>query len=473
MVFKNSLKYLVFKGGPAVVNFISIIIFSRLVSPSAYGEYSLLLATVTFLNSICFQWIRLSLLRYLPSSSNKDEVVSTLLFSFFLSSFICIGILLILSGVFQIPISFDLIIIGSIILILKGWLEFNLQLFTADIKPGRYGVLLSIRTSSFLLFGVLLIMLGFSGNSLIIALLLSLVLSAIISLGTLRKMKFKLVERINIIKYLKYGIPLTLSSSMIFIVNYSDRYFIEYFLSTSDVGAYSITYDFAQSSILNLMMIINLAAYPIAVKKFDQFGHKATSKFLFKTLKIMLLLILPLIAVLIAAPGLVSSIIFGSEYTKASVLLMPLISVSIMMKGLSQYYFYNSFYLTKKTKKQMYVGAGIALLNVFFNYLLIPQYGVIGAVYSTLISFLTGLVLTIIWTRKDLNLSVPFLTFVKLSIPFLLVCIIIHYSKNMFSGIVGFILIFAIAYISYVLISFLLKDSLFMVVGRKLLGKNG
>src|SRR5205823_5230951 len=42
-------------------------LFTRLLDPAAYGRYALVAAAAGLLNALLFQWLRLSLVRYLPA----------------------------------------------------------------------------------------------------------------------------------------------------------------------------------------------------------------------------------------------------------------------------------------------------------------------------------------------------------------------------------------------------------------------
>src|SRR5215212_5265359 len=58
--------YLAARGLPGAIAFLAIPLFSRLLEPAQYGRYALVLAAVNVLNALLFQWLRLSLVRFLP-----------------------------------------------------------------------------------------------------------------------------------------------------------------------------------------------------------------------------------------------------------------------------------------------------------------------------------------------------------------------------------------------------------------------
>ena len=54
----------------------------------------------------------------------------------------------------------------------------------------------------------------------------------------------------------------------------------------------------------------------------------------------------------------------------------------------------------------MWIGLGGALINLLFNYLLIPKFGVNGAAYSTVLSF--SLIFLLSWQTSKKYYYIPF-----------------------------------------------------------------
>ena len=70
---KHAAVYLVARGVPGIVSFVAIPLFTWLLTPAQYGQYALIIAAVLIGNALFFQWVRLSLLRYLPA--HQDDPV--------------------------------------------------------------------------------------------------------------------------------------------------------------------------------------------------------------------------------------------------------------------------------------------------------------------------------------------------------------------------------------------------------------
>ena len=66
-MLRHSAAYLLARGLSGVIAFLAIPIYTRLLKPEEYGRYALVLAYAVLCNALLFNWIRVSLLRYLPA----------------------------------------------------------------------------------------------------------------------------------------------------------------------------------------------------------------------------------------------------------------------------------------------------------------------------------------------------------------------------------------------------------------------
>src|SRR5690606_19219366 len=70
MLIRNSLAYVLARGLPGLVNLAALALYSRLLSPEAYGRYVLVIAGVMLVGTIAFQWQRSVVIRWLPARAD-------------------------------------------------------------------------------------------------------------------------------------------------------------------------------------------------------------------------------------------------------------------------------------------------------------------------------------------------------------------------------------------------------------------
>jgi O-antigen/teichoic acid export membrane protein len=66
MLISHSLIYLLGRGCSGIINFLAIVIYTRLISPEEYGQYAMIIAISGLVNTAVFQWMSVGLVRYLP-----------------------------------------------------------------------------------------------------------------------------------------------------------------------------------------------------------------------------------------------------------------------------------------------------------------------------------------------------------------------------------------------------------------------
>ena len=155
MLLDHSLTYALARGLPGLLNFLAIAVYTRLLAPEAYGEYSLVLAGVGLLDSLLIQWLRLGLLRFLPGLRDRPEQLLGTLRSVWLLLAAAVSALVLLALPFRL-LPPELLLGGLLLFISQGWFELNLELVRTRLEPRRYGQLALLRAFLSLGLGALL-----------------------------------------------------------------------------------------------------------------------------------------------------------------------------------------------------------------------------------------------------------------------------------------------------------------------------
>jgi hypothetical protein len=111
---------------------------------------------------------------------------------------------------------------------------------------------------------------------------------------------------------------------------------------------------------------------------------------------------------LVAAP--LSELMIGPAMAAGAARVTPWIAASGLLAGLTTYYFHQAFTLGRKTPLLLVAMAIPAVANLILNLLLIPSFGLEGALYATLISYGLGLGASAWLGRQSMALPIPWLT---------------------------------------------------------------
>lgn len=407
MLLKHSALYLIARGLPGAINLLAIALYTRFLFPGEYGHYTLVMAVVSLINAVFFQWLRLGLLRFFPGyQEQRAEFLSTLAVGF-LTLTILTGFIGITASLLW-PTYSGLIALSLVLLWIQAWFELNLELLRSMFSPLRYGILATVKALSALIISTILAYHGWGAPGLLFGLILgSLLPVAWITRKEWRVIRLNLWERKILCQFLCYGLPLTVNFALAFVIDSSDRLLLGWLLGSQVAGIYAGGYDLAYQSIGMLMTIVNLAAYPLAVQALKQGDEKKTHLQLSQNITVLLLISLPAAVGLSMLSVNFAEVFLGQHFRETAAVLIPWVALASFLAGIKAYYLDLSFQLGQNTLGQIWVALIAASLNLGMNLWWIPQFGLMGAAYATVIAYLAAFALSLFFGRKIYSLPFP------------------------------------------------------------------
>ena len=180
---------------------------------------------------------------------------------------------------------------------------------------------------------------------------------------------------------LGFNIPLLAYYLSQVVFNQSDRIMISHIMGTSDAAMYGVAYNLAMilSFILNA---INDSYVPWLYRKIKDKEGKDNKSI---SLVLIILIALMILCVIWFAPEIIM-IMAGQQYRTAIYVVAP-IAMSLLLLFYCQLFINVEFYYEEK-KMLVYGSAIAAILNIILNYILIPIFGFVAAGYTTFISYI-------------------------------------------------------------------------------------
>ena len=393
----RSFIYLFSKIFAALINLFSIYIFTRLFNPEVYGSYLLFISYVVFLSYLIFGWHRSSIFRYFYKyKENYNSYIRTSYFSFY---GLCLGLILLCllaSFFFSYDNVRNIIILSAIGTLLRSNFDLNQSLFNISKYDNYYGIHIIIRPLLFIAICFIIYYIYPENNySLIIGFIGSFLISIIYSNYFFQKhMLNSDFSYLIFKKFISYGLPLTALFVFDYILTFSDRLFIGYYLGSNSVGIYGANYDFMKQILIFLMIIQNLIIYPDINKSYENNELGKVNKLINLNFNIYLIIFLPLTIFLALFSDYISSILIGKNFIYSSNLLLPIFSFMFFIYGIKIFHFDYIFQLKEKTATSMKIVLVGSIINILLNIALIPQFKLIGAAFSTFLSFMICLLLS-------------------------------------------------------------------------------
>lgn len=466
-LLKDMVKYLPAQIAPGIVGFISIPIVTRIFLPQDYGNYSLVIATVMVLTTL-LGWLPISIIRFYPAYE-RDKKLDLFYGNIIRLSFISILVItftfIIFIFIIKTHISSKLylfMLIGICVFIAIAIFDVLQYFFRSKRQVGWYSGFVIWKSAMGFGFGIALIFLFKLG---IEGLLWGIVLSIFFvmpflwkkSLGDISIIYSKL--KLSFVKDLaNYSFPLVIGNLAAWILSLSDRYILEFFRGSQEVGIYSASYNISEKSIMLLTALFMLASGPISMHIWEKEGKEKSAEFINKVTRYYLIFCVPAVIGLSVLSKPIINIMTGDQYFEGYKII-SFVTLGVLFLGLQQK-FQAGFLFYKKTSFITITVVASGLLNLFLNFLFIPRYGYFAAAITTLISYAFLLFLMIILSRRFFIWEFPFKTLGKVMCASAIMGIVVYYMSNslLYLVLINLFLGILIGTAVYFLILLLLKE---------------
>ncbi len=220
----------------------------------------------------------------------------------------------------------------------------------------------------------------------------------------------KYVDKELLSVMLRFSLPLIPTAVLWLITGFSDRLFIRHMKTASDAGVYG-----AATKIPNLISMVSTVFYQAwnmsAIAENDSKGRSQFYSQVFDAYQAMLTLAAGFI---IALDIPFSYLLIDTDKDPAyaaAYLYTPVLVIAVLLMCYNQ--FLSSIYtVSKHTKNSFWTSLIAAVLNLIMNTMLIPKYGVYGAIAATFASYLVCYIIRIFDARRYISFDVSHWRFV-------------------------------------------------------------
>jgi O-antigen/teichoic acid export membrane protein len=450
--------YFIVRAGNGVFAIATLAIFSQHLSTADYGVYALGIAIATVASGVLYQWLNVAVGRFYPAQRDELEKIKVVTALGYWFTTVVAAVLFI--GVFQFREIFDVdpVLIGILFLISVVQARHNLalQMANSEGRPFRYGLISWSKGCGALLTGLALINYGIGEKGALLGLLVGLLFSVLaFAPQPLLIIRFHSLDKQLAENMFRFGLPFAFNHLAIAFVDVADRFMIGSLLGVAYVAPYALAYDLVQLSIGPTMNVLFLAAFPLIVRMFEVAQDDEARIRLHEFGSRLIILGLPVTVGVGFFASDISDILFRSDYRQDATMIMPWLAAAIFVGAIKSYFLDVVFQLRNKTKYLGYIAISMAVVNIALNLILLPQYGVIGAAWATLVAFTTGALAS--WAVGKSFLSLPSLCSVFCrSVIACAFMIVVLYLLPPSSGLMWLFTKFAVGFITYVLMTWVL-----------------
>ncbi len=389
-LFQTSFIYGVGSMGGAMVAFFLLPVYTRFLHPADYGVLEILTTTSSIIIIFLTFGMDNAFGRFYFDSQNeeyKKQVLSTTAIFLICLAGLVVPILLVSSNILN-KFLFgqnNHIVLLQLAFLLSGFVVVSkvpMLAFRFKRKAVKYSIisilniLLVASLNIFFVVGLRKGVLGIMEGRTIAQIVILLITYYLIR----KDLNFNF--SLNLLKeMLRYAILLIPYGLMLWILGLSDRYFLLKFADPIEVGLYSVGVRFA--SVLAIAIVAFNLGYGEFV--FSRLNRNDRDKIYCRTFTYYIFVTCLIFLCLSLFAKEVVMLMTTKEYLRASSVI-PILGLGFIVDGCCGI-FSIGMHITKKIKALFPITLIAAVLNLILNYIFIPLYGMIGAAYTTLISY--------------------------------------------------------------------------------------
>ena len=433
-----------------------LVIFSaRILGPEHYGNFSLAINFVLIFSFLPEFGLTSILTRELSKEKEEKRYdIFNCIFSISLILSFLSYILIFLVGYFTIknPVAFKLLPILGLMMIFDVLREMIYSIYRAQLKGELQGILHFFTN-------LLLFILGFSLLKIFksefylaigytIAIFLGFILSMLFAFDFIKKLKL-IFNWILYKNYFNSSWPIALGNTLYLLLLYTDSVILSWYHPTSLVGIYNSAVKINEFLIL-LPTGIALSILPLLSKNLSE--KEILKDQINFSIYLNYLITLPVISGIFILSDKIVNFVFGGEYIFAHIALKILIPSFLAS---SFFMIYSQLLIALDKRKELLLYEFISfLINLVFNLIFIPKYGIIAASFNTTLSNYIALFFAHFYIKKYVDVNI-FNNIKNPLIASLVMSVLVTFIKSLFLP-----LIVLFGFILYILTLFLLKDEL-------------
>jgi O-antigen/teichoic acid export membrane protein len=371
---------------------------ARILGPSVYGTFGVVISLVTILNLILTSGIPRAVSRYIAIDNQRSYGIKktaekiVLVFSLAVFSGYFLSSKLIASMMNDLELA-SLMRISAFIIPFYAFFSLNTSFLNGLREYGKEAraKLISQIAKVFSVF--LFVLLGFSIKGALFGYILAPFVGFLVAKHYFKPPNNGRKFSSNLL--LRFALPLIVYSVVFSVILSLDLFFVKRIIGGEKVGFYTAAHNLGRTPYF-VMGALGASLFP-AIAKSSTNNSVQVSKYVSGSLRYLLIIIMPGVALISATSKDLITLFFSSRYFEAS---EPL---SILVFGMG---FFTLFYIlttvitaTGRVKASMIITALVLPISLAANYIFIPRFGLLGASIANTIAGFLGFSLCFIYLK--------------------------------------------------------------------------
>lgn len=401
-----------------MIGFFLIPLYTRYLQPSDYGILEMLVLTIDIISLLIGLQLTNAIAKFYDRAegdTNKNKVVSTAIILLLIIGGSVFSSLILFSDevsdfVFGNTLHSQLFQITFISAFFGIILQGPLLLLRIQDKSSQFVIIVLsqvLLTVGLTIYFVVVLKLGVLGIVTASAIVTTIVCVYLLII-TLTKVGFRFSYH-NAREMIAYSAPLIPAVIGMFVLNFSDRFFLNAYSTLDELGIYALAYKFGFLLSPLLIQPFGLVWGP---KMFEICRHEDSHNILKKIFHGYVFLAITAFFVLSLFINEVLLIMTTPQYYIAANL-VPIIALAYALNAINRLVM-TPFYTESKTHYIGAINSSAAVICIFLNFILIKRFGGLGAAIATLLSFFIILIMNAYFSTKVSTIRWPWASLVKI-----------------------------------------------------------
>ena len=418
MFWRGVLGYLPVNIAQGVVGLLTIVLFTRVLTPEQYGVYALAFSALSLTQTILLTWTEAAMARFHARQAEDGRLpdhfatIYRLWFALALAVPVVAGVVLKFAPM---AVPLKVAVAASLAaVVVKSLTKLSQERRRAAGEVSGAALLDIVQTVGGFALGLGLAFAGLGGAAPILGMGgISLLCLVFVLPGDLRRIRGGRYDAALATAYAAYGVPVALSLILALVLSTTDRFLLAAFLNEQVVGVYHAGYSLGSRTLDVVFIWLGMAGGPAMIAALERGGPSALKDAAREQASFMVLLTLPAAVGLALVGKPLAQVMVGPQLSAGAGLVVPWIAVAGWLSGVTTYYLLQAFTLGKKTMMLIACMAIPAGANVALNLALIPRFGLDGALWATAASYAIGAVGASILGRRACPLPLPWSSLAK------------------------------------------------------------
>ena len=413
MFWRGVVGYLPMNVVQGLVGFLSIVVFTRWLSPADFGVYALAFSAMSLAHTLVFTWIEAAMARFYAAEAvgggRLADHFATLYRCWLLAAlgFVAIGgaVIALCPGGGPVKLAVGA---GLAAILARSLAKLNQERRRAAGDVRGAALMDMAQTLAGFALGFGLILAGLRGAAPIAGLGAAAAVVMIFLLpAELRRGAGGRFDAGRARRYAAYGLPVALSLIFALALATTDRFLLAAYLNPETVGVYQAGYSLANRTLDVMFIWLGAAGGPALIVALERGGGEALARAAREQAGLMLALALPASVGLALVARPLADVLVGPSLRQGAAQVTPWIAASALFAGLTTYYSHQAFTLGRRTGLLLFAMSLPAAANLAMNLALIPRMGLTGALVATTASYGLGLAVSILLGRLAQPLPLP------------------------------------------------------------------